>query len=168
MSNEHDIVLERLQVKDALLFGLADTLDMKASVSLVVITFLATQTGGFLLVVDSLDWVRTLQTIVACSLAFAGICAILALWPRDFFIETAEELDSWMVQLNEYYRDMPDAASKVEAALAHGRIKRAKQRIKTNSETDARKGSLVNWAYRLAGIALMFNIITLICLWSPL
>lgn len=82
-----EIIIERLQQKDALLFHLSDTLDVKASIWLVVITFLATQTAGFLSDALLPGALRYAQIGSALSLAAAGALALVVLWPRNYYHE---------------------------------------------------------------------------------
>ena len=158
---EHAVVVERLETKDALLFRLSDVLDTKASISLVVITFLATQTAGFF--ADGLSgWLWWCQLGVAVVLASAGLFAMGALWPREFDIETSEELDTWVAQLRAHFRDEPDADAKVKAELTSGRIASAKARIKRNGSVDALKSQFIGWIYRCVSVAVVMNMGTVI------
>lgn len=163
MSDTNAEVLERLQAKDALLFGLSDTLDVKASIALVVITFLGTQSGVFLASQQQLPEVlRYAQLGSAVALAFAGCIALVALWPRDHDTETAEELDGWAQQLREHYKHSPDPEQAVAEAFRSGRIQRLKERINANAKVDRLKSGLVAWSYKLSAVGLVLNMVTLL------
>lgn len=158
-------VLERLRAKDALLFSLSDTLDVKASIALVLITFLATQSSGFLAsaLPGRLAWV---QLVSAVLLGAGAIFALASLWPRDHDTETAEALDEWTQQLREHFKGHPDPEAEVEAEFRSGMIKRLKERIATNARIDRTKSRFMEWSYKLSGVAMLLNMTTLIALAS--
>jgi hypothetical protein len=162
MSDTNAEVLERLQAKDAMLFGLSDTLDVKSSIALVVITFLATQSGVFLASDQLPVGLSYIQLLSAFVLAAAGVVSLVALWPRDYETETAEELDVWEQQLRAHYQGNFDAEESVATAFRSGRIQRLKERIAANAEVDRVKSNLVAWSFRLSGIGLLLNMATLV------
>src|SRR5688572_28070342 len=134
-------VLERLEAKDELLFDLSDTLDSKASIALVIVTFLATQSGVFLSNSGLNEQLRVLQIVAAFALAGAGGFAVAALWLRDHTTETAESLDEWLRQLRAHYSGATNAEDAVFIAFREGRIKRLKESIAANSEISRNKSS---------------------------
>ena len=162
MSTQDTVLLERISAKDALTFGLSDTLDTKASIALVVITFLGTQTAWFVTEKHVAGFWLVVQSLSALSLVVAGALALAALWPRSYDTEGAESLDVWASQLNEFYRDDPDAEQKVSAAIARGEIKRAKERIAKNSRLNAHKSDLIEWSFWCSSAAFALNLLTVI------
>jgi hypothetical protein len=158
-------ILERLQAKDSLLFALSDTLDVKSSIVLVVVTFLATQTADFLTNAQvAVGPLRYVQVASAFALALSGTLALASLWPRDHEVETAEQFDEWEQQLREHYKDAPDPEQAVAETFQRGRIQRLKERIAANDRVDRQKSRLVALAYTLAGVALLLNMGTLLAL----
>jgi hypothetical protein len=156
-------VMEHLRAKDQMLFGLSDILDAKAGIALVVITFLASQSSDLLTTDSPLPPVLWFFQMVSIGcLAAAGIAAVGSLWPRDHAVEKSEELEKWAGDLREYYKDDANPEVAVENAFRKGLVERLKERIATNAEIDATKADLLNRAYKLAGISLGLNLLTLV------
>lgn len=151
-------VLKRLDLKDDQAFKAGDAIDIKASIGLVLITFLATQTGVFLTTVGP---GHRLQILAAVALAFAGALALVELWPVDYLVETAG-WDGWLAELRAHYKDQPDQDAKVAAAMTAGQITRMKQRIKCNRQMNERKSRFLLWSFRFTAVALVLNLLTLI------
>lgn len=152
-------VIKRLDLKDDQTFKAGDAIDVKASIGLVVITFLATQTGVFLTTAGP---GQRLQLWAAVSLAVAGALALLELWPRDYLVETTEGLEGWLSELRDYYRNETDREARVAAAMTAGQIKRTRQRIENNGQINDRKSRYLIWSFRFTAVALTLNLITLI------
>jgi len=158
MSDTHSEILERLQAKDALLFGLSDTLDVKASLALVMITFLATQTGAWLSMDGLPIWFHSAQVLAAFVLAAAGIVALVSLWPRNHALEPAEAFEAWVQELRAFYRDAPHPEEAVAQEFRRGRILRLTERIEAHEQLDREKSRLVGLAYVLTGVAVILNL----------
>src|SRR5258706_14241270 len=136
-------VLARLEARYQQLFTLSDTLDTKASIALVLITFLAQQTGTFLARPQLPLQLYVLQIAAAFALLFGGLTAFACLWPRDHETETAEQLDEWLQQLRAYYKDADNPAQAVDKAFQAGRIQRLKERISSTKKIDDDKSAFV-------------------------
>ena len=108
-----NIELHQLMDKDRLLFNLSDTLDMKASVSLILITFLATQTAELFRIEQLPVLLHWLQFLSALGLFAATISAIVVLWSRKWSVEKSEKFPEWRAKLQEHFRDQDDADQKV-------------------------------------------------------
>src|SRR5690348_4795153 len=82
-------VEEYLKSQDDLEFELGDTLDVKTSIALVLITFLATQSADFLRHNPPLSsfW-HVVQVVSAAALIAAGVLAIAELKPRGYIART--------------------------------------------------------------------------------
>jgi len=159
METDSSGIIHRLDLKDDQTFRLGDAIDVKASIALVVITFLATQTGSFLSVGGR---AAELPLWSAFALAIAGALAVSELWPRDYEIEATEGLDGWIQELGDYYRHDDDADSKVAEAVRSGHIARTKERIEANARINQRKSVYLTWSFRFTAIALVLNLVTLI------
>lgn len=83
MDNLRTILLKEFSDESERSFVLGDTFDMKASILLVVITFLITQSFSFLAKADLLI-IRYGQKAAAFLLAGAGALTIWELFPRDY------------------------------------------------------------------------------------
>ena len=157
-------IVERLQAKDALLFSLSDTLDVKASIVLVVVTFLGTLSGIFLANPLLPYLLRYGQLAAAVFLAGAGLMAFITLWPRQHELETAETLDEWQQELRAHYKNALDPNEAVSEAFTAGRVQRLKERIQLHTGIDRAKSNCLDWSYRLSAVALALNLTTLIWL----
>ena len=159
MWSDIEAVIKRLDLKDDQAFKLGDAIDVKASIALVVITFLATQTASFLTVRE--PW-RELQVVSAFLLAIAGVLALLELWPRTYAIDASESLDGWIAELRDYYQNRADADQLVASAVAAGHIERTKERIEKNNAINEQKSKLMDWSFRCTAVAMLLNLGTLV------
>src|SRR5690348_2991559 len=94
---------ENAKEKDTKQFSLGDTLDVKASVILVVIVFLATESGDFFR--SNLGvWETRLQYFSVVMLVIAGILAFIELCPREYKTDdSVEAFGEWLHNLEVYY-----------------------------------------------------------------
>ena len=86
------LIVERLNAKDELTYQRGDTLDVKASIVLVVVTFLAGESAELLAKGNLTPAGKVTQIIAAAFLALAGILVWSQLWPREYEVEAAENL----------------------------------------------------------------------------
>ena len=156
--------LHQLMDKDRLLFNLSDTLDMKASVSLILITFLATQTAELFRIEQLPALLHWLQFLSALGLFAATISAIVVLWSRKWSVEKSEKFPEWRAKLQEYFRDQDDADQKIADQYLAGRIEGLKRQIEENRKLDDQKSRALSWSYRFFATALCLNMVTLISL----
>jgi hypothetical protein len=163
MSTEAN-VLERVSGKDELIFGLSDALDTKASIALIIITFLAAQTAWFVTERHVSGIWLAAQTLAALSLIGAGAMAIMALWPREYLTEPAEDLDTWIRGLEEDFKDMPDKAARIENTVTAFEIEKAKQRIAINGQKNETKSNYVERSFWCSSVAFGLNLVTVLAL----
>jgi len=161
-SNISDLVAQRLDVKDDQLLRMGDALDVKASIELIVITFLATQTADFLNNAQIVGLWAWLQLGSAVALIVAGVFALWELWPRDYEVEASESLEGWASELCDFYKREADAELKIAESLHMGRIKRVKERVAANNRVNDWKSRLLMWSFRFTGAAMIMNLLTLI------
>jgi hypothetical protein len=138
-----------------------DTLDVKASIVLVVVTFLAAQSGDLLAKGNLTSLGKVTQIVAAISLALAGVLVWGQLWPREYEVEAAEKLGEWRAELEEFFQDDPDAAAKVLALLTQGIIDRTTERIYANDAINRTRSSLLLWSYIFTTLSLGINLLTL-------
>jgi hypothetical protein len=155
------LIVERLNAKDELTYQRGDTLDVKASIVLVVVTFLAGESAELLGKGNLTCLGKVTQIIAAISLALAGILVWGQLWPREYEVEAAEKLPKWRAELEEFYQDDPDASVKVLALLTKGIVDRAAERIYANDAINRRRSTLLLWSYVFTTLALRINLLTL-------
>jgi hypothetical protein len=173
MSNNDSaaVVVEAVLERDRALFTMGDTLDVKASIVLVLITFLATLTSDILHDHALSAPLRLAQVLSAMLLAAGAICSVASLWPKDFQVETGEGFAEWLQDLRTHYASEPEPDLSVSAAIADGRIARAHERIVHNRALTEWKSQLVFWAFAITATAMVLNLVTLITIawnyWRP-
>ena len=150
--------LERLEERDSAVFALSDTLDMKASIALVVVVFLADQSGGLLSGEIAAAWWWA-QAVNCGLLATAGGLALAAMWPRDHDSEDILGWSEWIDRLRANNAGDPNGAAR---SFYEGRVEGLRGRIESNSAICTGKGNLVHWAFRGSAIALIVNLVTLV------
>ncbi len=155
------LLVERLNAKDELTYQRGDTLDVKASIVLVVVTFLAGESAELLAKGDLTCLGKVTQIIAATSLALAGILVWGQLWPREYEVEAAEKLPEWRAELEDFYQDDPDASAKVLTLLTKGIIDRTTERIYANDAINRARSSLLLWSYVFTTLSLGINLLTL-------
>jgi hypothetical protein len=158
-------LLAELNAKDDLAQRPGDTLDVKASMGMVVITFLGTQTAYFL---DKhvVGIAHNLQAASVGFLVLATIVTVAELWPRDYLlIEPESNAIDRIAQLREYYAPYDDVELNVLDALVKDEIGWALARINKNKGTNNRKSALLNWTFYLTAGAMVLNAVTLILVW---
>ena len=190
----NDRLLTELSAKDDLAFKLGDTLDVKASIGLVVITFLGTQTA-YLLDKHVTGLAHILQAGSVVALVVATIASIVELWPRNYLmIEPEVNTASRIIELQDHYSQYSEegdatclqpgseatnlaAASSLAAAntgaieanvleqLTVNEIAWTLDRISTNQTNNGAKVKWLDWAYKATAASLILNLITLIDVW---
>jgi hypothetical protein len=158
-------LLAELNDKDDLAQRLGDTLDAKASMLMVVITFLGTETAYFL---DKhvVGIAHKLQAGSVVFLVLATIATVAELWPRDYLlIEPESNVTDRIAQRRKHYAPYPDAELNVLDALVQTEIGWARARIEENQGKNGRKSSFLNWTFYLTAGAIALNAMTLVLVW---
>lgn len=158
---------ENAKDKDARQFSLGDTLDVKASVILVVIVFLATQSGDFFHSHLGV-WETRLQYLSVAALVAAGVLAFIELCPRNYSTDdSVGEFAKWLDELVAYYRkegkaDQEKVVEQTIEEATRGICQRAKERAEKNLTINKRKSSLLYGCYLCTAISFAVNLLTLI------
>lgn len=162
----NDRLLEELSAKDDLAFKLGDTLDMKASIGLVVITFLGTQTA-YLLDKHVTGLSHILQAGSVVALVIATIASIVELWLRRYLmIEPEANTASRIVELQNYYSPLGgDVEANVLEQLTKEQIEWTLARITTNKAQNRAKGRWLDWAFKATAVSMLLNLITFVVVW---
>lgn len=156
-----NLIIERLNAKDELTYQRGDTLDVKASIVLVVITFLAGQSAELLTRGNLTEVGKIVQVISAIAVALAGIFVWGQLWPREYEVEAAEQLPQWQTELEEFYDGVPNASAAVAVALEDGIIERTMERIYVNAAINKTRSNLLLGSYIFATLSLVINLLTM-------
>ena len=136
---------------------LADVLDVKASILLVLIVFLVEQTNGIVEKAAGVRFVYIAQFISGLSLIGAGCLVVLALWPASYrFPAPAQNLVDWAEAKEKELGESSEDA--VLAQYEAGSYLRALERANTNHRLNRKKADYVKVAFRLSALALTLNI----------
>lgn len=166
MGTSNERLLSELNVKDDLSFKLGDTLDVKASIGMVVITFLGTQTA-YLLDKHVTGASHYIQAGSVLALLLATVASIAELWPRDYLmIEPEESTASRIAELEAHYAEYDQSpADAVIDELTKNEIEWTRQRISVNQKNNGAKGKFLVLAYQSTAVAFILNAITLLVVW---
>ena len=162
-----EIRLGEINAKEDLSLRLGDALDVKASVGLVVLLFLATQSAYFFdKGLSVYGWWMQVASVGSTSVAV--LLAIFALWPRTYTLPEPESdiVTKRIEELRHFYASDPAEyiEPNVTAALMDDEMKWAKERIAANQKRNWRKSDGVNWSFWLTVPAIALNLGTLFTL----
>ena len=149
--------------QDDLEVELGDRFDIKTSIALVIITFLATQSADFLKSPLSPCW-HTIQRISVACLVVSGGLAILELIPKKYHLRTApDEFLRWVDQVKDSY-EKSDAIDPENGAIEHIRgieVGAIKARFSANSAINEQKSRLMEWSFYFLMASVSANLATL-------
>jgi len=157
--------LESAQKYDESERALGDVLDVKASVALIVATFLASVSAQ-LIAIQGLSplWreIQLLGQIVALlSLSVAGALIFAELWPRDYLSLSTPKKDSeWIEQLVATGTDH----TAVLNTVIHHKLSSAINRVEHNKKINDKKSAFLDWAFKLLAVAIVLVLGNLLCL----
>jgi hypothetical protein len=104
MNGYDQIISEHLKEQDEREFALGDTLDIKTSIALVIITFLATQSAEFLKASASAPRWHIIQQMSVACLVIAGLLALIELIPRNYRLRmNPATFLEWVKQTKAFY-----------------------------------------------------------------
>jgi|ERR1700733_11083579 len=167
MNSVNERLLAELTTKDDLAFQLGDTLDVKGSIVMVVITFLGTQTA-YLLDKHVYGPSHVIQAVSVLCLVAATVFSILELWPRTYvMIEPESNVAKRIPELIAHYSQFNDGALEpnVLNQLTLEQIGWAKSRISSNKAINALKSGWLEKAFYATAIAFCLNAVTLVLVW---
>jgi len=160
-----DAIAEHERRLDELFFQLGDVLDVKASIILVVITFLGAISGQVLSLKDLPLAITIMQIIAVLSLAVAVFSTVRSLWPRTF--EAPPDSADWieyLQKLEQHYAGKDGAAELVLKDFQQDMAATRQERIKKNRALTRNKSGLNEWAFRGTVVAATAEAICLIWL----
>lgn len=164
MEAYNETVAEFVRSQDDREVDLGDTFDIKTSIALVIITFLATQSAEFLKTPLSACWHTIQQLSVAC-LVIAGVLAFLELIPRNYRLRmTPDEFLNWVDQTKTFYKEkgVTDPESSTLERIRSIEIERLKARFAANSAINTWKSRLMGWSFYFTMAAVALNLATLV------
>jgi hypothetical protein len=161
-----ETIAEIVRSQDERELALGDTFDIKTSIALVVITFLATQSAEFLKEPLSACW-HIAQQVSVGFLVIAGALALIELVPRDYRLRMApDEFLHWVDEVKASYRKSAVQYPEREAIehIKSIEIEKIKARFSANSSINEQKSWLMNWSFRATMVAVILNLATLVSL----
>ncbi len=157
------LIADNLKFQNEIQYELGDTLDIKTSIALVVIIFLAEQSRKFLESPMPLHWHNT-QIASVVGLIIAGLLAVYELLPRTYKVglEPPEFL-KWANDTKDFYtkEGSTDSMSKCVERIRARSIEIERKRFTDNSAHNAKKSRAVEWMFFLTMGALILNLATL-------
>jgi hypothetical protein len=162
VSKINERLLKELEDKDASGIALSDSLDVKASIVLLLATLLATEIAYLF---DKHPSGLTFYFIVVASMSLAAslLAAIVALWPRTFIYPDPESTISRLYKLEKIFNDfegMTNSAEETERnvlnQLAFDEIGWCRGRIANNQRNNRSKAWWLNTSFYATAAALLF------------
>lgn len=162
ISQADELLHQKIEERDRLEFSLCDSTDVKASVILLLITFLAGLAASLLAEKELNVLIRFGQEVVIVLLAVSMLFAVLCLKPRDYSTEKRpQEYEGWLSKLREYYAGKPDADAKVLNQFRQGSIAKTMARIKENYGVNRTKLKYLRCSFWVFVAALGFELMLL-------
>lgn len=150
---------------DELYYQLADVLDVKASIILVVDTFLGTLSAEILALKDLPLAIKIIQLLAIAVLCVVIIQTIRAIWPYKF--EAPPRPQEWVehsAKLESYFAGKLDASGLISEQFERDMAKRTLDRIAVNRNVTEKKSDANAWAFRGTAVVIALQLITLIWL----
>ena len=157
------IILENLKAQNDLEYQLGDTLDMKTSIALVVIIFLAAQSGSFLASSMPLHWHNIQLASVLCVIV-AGVLAVWELIPRTYKVGLAPtEFIEWVQGVKAFYNTagVADPEAKSVEFIHRKATEQLLTRFAWNRRINAMKSWVVTFVFILTLASLILTLATL-------
>jgi hypothetical protein len=147
---------------DDMLFNLGDTLDVKASIVLVLAAFLGTVSGAVLALHELPSWVKLAQAAAVIALGCIVVFCLIALWPSEFGTPPGvERWERYVVELADDYKNDPHGLDAILLELRGSRLTNAKERIVTNRRLTTRKTKYNTYAFYATVVVILMDVATL-------
>jgi hypothetical protein len=161
--NYQEFLFEQFSEEAERSFAFADTLDLRANIWLVIITFLAAQSAYFIGKGIPHAWLLA-QYASAALMIMAGIATMVELYPRTYlrFSPSNGALERRLTFLRGYYEGLANADELALAQLLIDEIGWARERTTHNNRHNNSKTWLLQWAFWLAVCAFVINLLTLL------
>lgn len=160
-----DLVADDAKRLDEIIFQTGDVLDVKASIILVAVTFLATLSGEILTVSDLPVAIKVIQVIAVVAVSIAGVLTVCALWPRQFDVPPSPTRTSaYAEQLQQYFRGKLNADELLVEDLRKDAMEIRLERIATNRRLAVSKSRFNKFAFYSIGVAVCAELASLLWL----
>jgi hypothetical protein len=159
MATGDEILRERLNEREQILLQQADALDVKASILLVAVTFLAGH-SMYLLSGSPSAFIRWDQRVSVALQVLAGIILALHLRIRKYQGETTQDYPEWRDSLIQHFGT--DQHEQIEAELNKGIISRSLLRVAEADWINNTKARHIARAYWITLLAFGLNLAALV------
>jgi hypothetical protein len=148
----NDFLGEKTKERDRFELELGDTFDVKASIVLLILTFLGT-ISATMLTADKVSAVPKLAQIpVIAATVISGILCVACLWPKDYlFDDLPETYTNWLVDLGDSESERLEGVVRLSLELANTRIIH-------NHALNKTKASSLNGAFWTMSVALFVEL----------
>jgi len=148
--------------RDKQQYALGDTYDIKTSIVLVGLTFLAVQSSD-LLKLSLCPLEHAAAYIAVVVLAIGGILTAIELWPRKYRSGAdPEQWIAWLLETERHYQHDADVDKKVLQRSREVRLEQALECIRKNQRINETKYWFMIGSIGCAVIAFVVNIATLL------
>jgi hypothetical protein len=147
-----EFLAERTRERDRFELELGDAFDVKASIVLLILTFLGT-ISATMLTAEKLTAIPKLAQIpMIASIVISGIFCVACLWPKDYlFDDLPETYANWLADLGESDSERLEGITSLSLELANSRISR-------NHALNKTKAWSLNGAFWFMSIALFVEL----------
>jgi hypothetical protein len=158
-----EIRLGEINAKEDLSLRLGDALDVKASIGLAVILFLATQ-SAYLLDKGLPRFGMAMQIVAIACVVLAAVFALMELWPQVYVLPEPEspEISQRIKELTVHYGNYPDVEMHAAKAFMDDQIYWATKRIAGNQKKNRWKSTLLALSFLFTGGAVAINLLTVL------
>ena len=148
---EHDRILQT-----------CDAYDVKASIWLVLIVFLAAESAE-LFGEHIPRWLLYGQWLAVVLLVAAGIGTLIELYPRDYqrYSPSNGVLENWLTKLRKAHEGNADAESVISKKTTSYRLLWFKKMVVANKDLNRRKANLLLFSFWTAAVAAGIDLVTL-------
>jgi hypothetical protein len=153
---------EMVRERDVFELSQGDAIDVKASIALVLVTFLGTVSGTL---VDSASlgccW-HIAQLFSIAAVIIAGTLVMLSVWPRDYSgADLPQKYIAWEKSLEDALQDNLDKETMLNQAIQDGLDNAALARIEVNYRINGTKAKLLAWAFWFILASVIIDSLTL-------
>ncbi len=147
-----DFILEKTKERDRFELELSDTFDVKASIVLLILTFLGTISATILTADRLAQMAKLAQFPVIAGVVISGIFCVACLWPKVYLLDDLPETYSKSLPgLGQSDAERLEKVTNISIELANGRISH-------NHALNATKSWALNRAFWSMSAALLFEL----------
>ena len=158
-------VAEEARRKEDFYWRAGEALDLKASIILLVVTFLGTLSGQLLSLSDLPVPLRVVQLVAVLAVCASGILTLCGLWPRTFATSgDPNEHLKYANELEKYYQGQPNAEDLVERDFEKARTDIVLSQIATNEPLATSKSRFNKLAFYPLAVAVLADLASLVWL----